>query len=90
MSRSYRKTVRMSVTERAQRKLWKRRAARAVRRYDELVQNGSYRKLYETWYIREVVTMYDDEADYVRVGLLYSDKTEQELRRDYRIHLRAK
>ena len=89
MSRSYRKTIRLSVTEHA-RKPWKRRAARAVRNYDELVQGGMYRRLYETWNIREVVTSISDEADYVKVGLLFSDKTEQELRRDYRTHLRAK
>ena len=86
MSRSYRKTIRLSVTEHA-RKPWKRRA---VRNYDELVQGGMYRRLYETWNIREVVTSISDEADYVKVGLLFSDKTEQELRRDYRAHLRAK
>jgi hypothetical protein len=86
MSRSYRKTVFPYESHPKNKKF----ANRKVRRSNDLLQGGDYRKVYESWNIRCGYWIVFDENDYVQLSLPYTDKSEYELRRIYRMHMRTK
>jgi hypothetical protein len=87
MSRSYRKHTRFHFENDSQNKKF---ANRRVRRSKTLFQNNEYRKVYDSWMIRMGHWGYNNEEEYVEEGLLYSDKSEKELRKQFRSKLKAK